>query len=513
MLKKFSSLRAENMTAGQRWAALAMLTGGLLVIMMDMTILIMALPDLVAELAASAAQQLWVVDIYSLVLAGLLIPMSAVADRWGRRRMLMVGFSIFGLVSVLVLVADSIAAVIALRALLGAAGAMIMPTTLSMIRSIFLIPAERARALAVWSLVAGLGAVLGPLVGGTLLQFFSWHFAFLVNVPFVVAALIAGMLFLPEVRVENPPRWDLLATVLAMGGMFTLVWGIKSMANEGWSHLPSWGFMAVGAALLISFVVRCLRSAHPLIDVRLFRSKPFTAAIVAALTSSLALGGVMLLEAQWLQMVIGFSPFMTGLALLPMAVGAVLTAPFAPALAGKIGTRVVLMGGLGVAGFGLLGLYLQSPLVSYWQAVIPVLLVGAGVGSLAIASAIIMGSTPVEKAGNAAALEEAMYDVGNVLGITVLGSIAAAVYRSGLAVQENFSAVLEGAALTAANESVAGALAVSLAGNLPELGRLATDSFLDGFGTASLIGSIILLFSAVIVFRLMPRRFDLNQDH
>src|SRR5690606_7109159 len=190
-----------------------------LVIMMDITVLNVALPDLAAQLRPTANQQLWIVDAYSLALAGLLVPMSALADRWGRKRLLLTGFTVFGGVSLLVLAAASPAAVIAVRALLGAGGAMIMPTTLSMIRSVFTDPRERATALGVWAAVSSLGMAVGPIVGGVLLERFSWHAAFLVNVPLMVAALAAGLLLLPEVRAPNPGRWDVVATVLSVVGM------------------------------------------------------------------------------------------------------------------------------------------------------------------------------------------------------------------------------------------------------------------------------------------------------
>src|SRR5699024_9565280 len=297
-----------SMTHRQRWTALVILAGSLMVVMMDMTILIMALPALVTDLGATSTQQLWIVDIYALFLAGLLIPMSAIADRWGRKKTLLVGFAIFGLVSVLVLVAHSPMFVIVLRALLGAAGAMIMPTTLSMIRTIFRDPGERARALAIWSVISSAGMVIGPVVGGTLLEFFDWHAAFLINVPFVTLAIGTGLFLLPEARDPEPPRWDFVAAVLSITGMSTLVWRSKRLAEQGWVDLSSWALIAAAAAVLTWFVRRCLTRPEPLLDVRLFRTKPSAAGALAALTSSFAWGALMMLLAQWLQVVQGLSP-------------------------------------------------------------------------------------------------------------------------------------------------------------------------------------------------------------
>ena len=389
------------MSPRARWAALAVLSVSLLIVVMDMTILIMAMPDLIDDLAPSATQQLWIVDVYSLVLAGLLIPMSALADRRGRRRILLVGFSLFGLGSLLVVAADGPGTVISLRALLGLGGAMVMPTTLSLIRTIFADPRERAMALAVWSVVTGVGAVFGPLAGGVLLQFFDWRSAFLVNVPFALVAIIGGLILLPESRAERAAPWDWPAVAASIGGMSLLVWGIKRLAHEGWRDAPAWTLLVVGAALAVWFVGRCARRDEPLLQVRLFRRGPFSAGALAALGSMFALTALLLLVAQWLQVVAGYSPVVAGVALLPLMGGSLLFAPFAPGLALRFGARGVLAGGLAVAGAGLLLLYAAGSPLSYPALVGPLVLAGAGMGSLAGASAIIMGASPPDRAGDA----------------------------------------------------------------------------------------------------------------
>ena len=208
-----------SVSARRRWASLGVLSASLLVVTMDLTILYVALPDLAADIRPTANQQLWIVDIYSLVLAGLLIPMSALADRWGRKLMLLAGFVVFGAASALILAADSPEQVIATRALLGVGGAMIMPTTLSLMRSVFTDADERATALGVWAAVSAMGAAVGPIVGGALLEHFSWHAAFLVNVPLMASAVVAGAVILPESRDPHPGRWDFVATVLSIVGM------------------------------------------------------------------------------------------------------------------------------------------------------------------------------------------------------------------------------------------------------------------------------------------------------
>ena len=439
---------------------------------------------------------------YSLILAGLLIPMSALADRIGRRKTLLIGFALFGLMSLLVLFAANSATVIALRAILGVSGAMIMPTTMSMVRSVFQDPEERTRALAIWSIFAGLGAIVGPLVGGGLLEFFSWHAAFLVNVPVAVLVVAAGML-LPEVKDPNPPRWDTLAVVLSIAGMVALVFGIKELAHQGVGHATPWLMLMGGTAFMGLFILRCLRSSEPLLDVRLFTRAPFSAGVIVALTTMLAMGGVMLLITQWLQVVAGYTPILAGVALLPFAIGSLIVSPIAPELARCISARAVVTGGLVVSAAGMLLLGAMGTLgelTSYWQFITPMAMVGAGLGSLAIASVIIMGSTPTDKAGNAAAIEESSYELGNVLGVAIIGSVASALYRANI----NLNG-LDAKFVGLAQESLVGALAVARELALPDLAATATTAFNDSLSGAALAGGGIMLAAALAVYLMVPK--------
>ncbi|MEU6790011.1 MFS transporter [Nonomuraea angiospora] len=480
----------------RRWAALAVLSASLLLITMDMTILNVALPQISADLRPGAVELLWMIDVYSLVVAGLLVAVSALGDRWGRKRMLVSGFVLFGLASVAVLWADSPAEVIAVRALLGVGGAMIMPSTLSMIRNLFTDARERATALGVWAAMAAVGGALGPIVGGLLLEAFSWHAAFLVNVPVMAVAVVTGLLLLPESRNPDPGRWDALGTVLSMVGMIALVYAIKHVATEG---LDAWtALTAVLAAVTLTwFVRRCLRRPDPLLEIRLFRGGAFTSGTVAAFTTSIAMAGMMLLMVQWAQLVQGYSPLQTGLAMLPMAVGSAVLSPLAPALATRIGARTVLAGGLVVGALGFVVLWI-APTTYPWVAV-SILLIGAGMGSLAIASAVIMAGAPAEKAGSAAAIEETSYEIGGTFGVAVLGSLAAALYRAEL--PEN--------ATDAVRESLGGALAAARAIGSSDLAAQATLAFTESLRTTSLYGAVLMLLAAVAVWWRTPARLDL----
>ncbi|WP_433333689.1 MFS transporter [Spirillospora sp. CA-294931] len=482
-----------------RWAGLAVLSASLLLVVMDMTILNVALPALSNDLRPDSIQLLWMVDIYSLVVSGLLVTVSNLGDRWGRRRMLVTGFAIFGAASLGVLMADSPGDVIAVRAFLGVGGAMIMPSTLSMIRQLFTDPRERATALGIWSTMAGIGAAFGPILGGTLLQHFSWHSAFLVNVPVMVVAIAAALWLLPESRNPKPGRWDAVGTVLSIVGMAALIYSIKHFGKDGFTDTGALVAFAVAAAALTWFVVRCLRRPDPILEVRLFRRPAFSAGVLAAITTSIALASTMLLMTQWMQLVQGYSPLETGLRVLPEAIGAAVVSPFAPALASRIGARTVLAGGVAVSGIGCLVVLFGPQPLSYLPVAIAMTLIGAGMGSLAIASAVIMAGAPPEKSGSAAAIEETSYELGGTLGVAVLGSVAAAVYRSGLSTDELAARGVTGAAADTARESLAGALEVM------RDGRLALDAFNDSFAGAFATGGVLLLAAAAAIWALTPK--------
>lgn len=490
----------------RRWAGLAVLSASLLVVVMDMTILNVALPSLSEELRPSSTQQLWIVDVYSLVLAGLLVPASALAERFGRRRMLLTGFSLFALASVAVLIADSSAHVIAIRALLGIGGAMIMPTTLSMIRALFTDPAERARALGIWAAMAALGGALGPVIGGALLQQWNWHAAFLVNVPVMVIAIIAALVLLPESRSARPPRIDLAGVALSVVGMTAFVYAIKHLAKVGFD-VEGTLTAVVAVVLLTAFVRRCLRVEDPMLQVRLFASRAFTAGVLSALATSTAMVALLLLGAQWLQLVNGWSPLQTGLALLPLAAGGLIGSPLAPSVAQRIGARTVLAGGLAVAGTGFLVLFVAPAPLTYPFVALALTLVGIGTASLAVASAVIMAGAPTSQAGSAAAIEESSYEVGGVLGVAVLGSLAGAIYRGDLD-----TTGLSATQSDAARESLSGALEVANGIGTPGA-TLAADAgvaFTDAFAMTGLAGGVLLLATAWVVARLTPRDLDLT---
>ncbi|OYN94300.1 MFS transporter [Enemella evansiae] len=496
---------ASQLSRGRRWAAVAVLSASLLVVMMDMTILNLALPEMAAQLQPSSTQQLWMVDVYSLVLAGLLVSWAAIGDRWGRKRMLLLGYSIFGLASVLVLWASTAGHVIAIRAFLGIGGAMIMPTTLSLIRVMFTDPRERATALSIWAGVSGIGGAVGPLIGGFLLQHFSWHSAFLVNVPLMVVGVVAGIFILPESRVARPGPWDAVAAGLSLVGMIALVWAIKQFGKNASFGVPeAWAALLVAAAALSWFAVRCLRSPYPLLDLRLFRSRPFSAGIIAAFGTMFAMMASFLLLAQWLQLVDGATPLQAGVRLIPAALASAVASLLAPPLARLIGARAVLAGGLALAGGGLVFMGIRAVELTLPVALVALTLVGMGAGALAIGSAMIMSGSPEERAGNAGALEETSYELGGTLGVAVLGSISALVYRSYFS-GSGAAAGLDPAIAAQAEESLGGAIAKAGELGLPELAQGAAAAFNHSLQATGIAGGSLMIAVAVLVFFLTPR--------
>jgi len=500
----------DRLPGGARWWGLAVLCASLLMVVMDMTILNVALPDMTADLRPDSTEVLWIVDAYSLVLAGLLVTASALGDRWGHKRILIAGFVVFGGASAAVLVADSPGAVIAVRALLGVGGAMIMPATLAMIRHLFPDGRERAFALGIWGAMAGVGAAVGPILGGAMVELFDWHAAFLVNVPAMALAIVAAVVLLPRGRSADPAPWDAVALALSFVGMIALVFAIKDLAKHGVEPAGVVSaVVAVGA--LGAFVRRSLGQARPILELRLLARPQVAAGVLTALSTMVALAAVLLIGAQWLQANEGHGPLMAGVALLPAAIAGVIAAPLAPSLAERIGARAVLAGGLAAPGIGFLALALAGD-PTYPVFAFTLVMIGIGTGALAFGSAVIMAGTPTDRAGSAAAIEETAYEIGTTLGVAVLGSLAAVIYRDALPASD--LAGLPDAGVDAARESIGGAQAVASAldpAAAAELIGRAQGALADALTGMGAAGAGVLLLASVGVFLLTPRRVDLTE--
>lgn len=492
--------------AGLRhWVGLAVLALPTVLIALDLTVLYMALPRLGADLGASNTQMLWITDIYGFMVAGLLITMGTLGDRIGRRRLLLVGAAAFGTASVIAAYSTSAEMLIATRALLGIAGATLMPSTLSLIGTMFTAAKQRALAIGIWGMSFSLGTAIGPVVGGLVLERFWWGSVFLLGVPVMVLLLVTGPKLLPEYRAPQAGRVDIASVVLSLGAILPVVYGIKELA-KGQVLTPEVAVItAAGVVVGWLFVRRQERLADPLLDLRMFRNRRFSGAVASLTMAAITLSAVMLFFTQYLQLVEGMTPLRAGLWFLPMAAAFVVTSIAAPLLARMVRPAYVIACGLAVAVVGLAmltQLHAESGLL--------VLVVGSTVFAvgvvplLALGTDIVVSSAPPERAGSAAATSEMGSEFGMAMGIATLGAVGAAVYSSG--VVDTIPAAISAADTANASDSFANAFAV--ADELPAalgdaLIAAARDAFTTGFNVVAVISAILLTMIAVLVMAVL----------
>ena len=505
-------MKPPHVSKTRLWVALAAILLGQFVVSIDLTILNIALPEITREVKPTSDQLLWIVDIYSLILAGFLIATSSLSDRFGRKKMLLTGFLIFGIGSLLVLLVTEPEQLIAIRAFLGIGGAMIMPVTISMIRSIFIDSKDRAIAVAAWSAVSAVGMAVGPLLGGFLLEHFNWHSAFLINVPLVGAAFLLGVFAMPEVRLKNPGRFDIIGSLVALAGMIALLWGIKHLAAELEFDLAGVSAVAVGLILMALFVLRCLKVKNPLVDLSLFRSKTFTAGVIATMACTFALAVLLYMLAQWLQLVNGDSTLESGLHLIPMSIATLISSLGAAALVMRYQARHVVAGGLSLAAAAMIMLFFFRYDVTLVPVIVSTCMVGLGTGSLAIGASLIMAETPIDKASSAGSLQEISYDLGNVLGVAILGSFASIVYRADLGSGALRAMGLDSVSIDAAQQSFAATIEIAQAYGLPELVRRGAQAFDESLVLTCMVGGVIILITALVVWRLIPKGLKITED-
>lgn len=488
----------------RRWSALGVLTLAVLLIGIDGTVLALATPFISRDLDATGIQILWIGDIYSFVLASLLITMGGLGDRIGHRKMLLWGATAFAVISAATAYAPSAELLIAARALQGIAGATLAPATLALIRGIFPDARERTLAVGIWASAFSAGAAFGPILGGILLEHFWWGSVFLINVPVMVVLVIGGIALVPEHRNPAPGPWDLPSVVLSMAGILGAVYAIKEVAAQGF-HLDVAVAALAGAGALTLFVRRQLRLSHPLIDVRLFGNRAFTGVVSANLLSVLGLSGLVFFLSQYFQLVQGFSPLQAGLAELPAAVTATVFGVLAGVAVRYWSRRAVLTSGLAMVGVAMATLTVLTPGTSYPQLGVTLFVVGVGLGlAFTVASDVILASVPKERAGAAAAVSETAYELGMALGIATLGSIVTGVYR-------NFTAPEGIPAAVVAESRDSLAAAVEAAQTLPaDQGSALLDAtkhaFTSGLAIASGVGAALMLVSAVAVWLLLRER-------
>jgi DHA2 family multidrug resistance protein-like MFS transporter len=486
--------------AGRReWIGLSVLALACLLYVMDLTVLHLAVPSLSADLQPSSAQLLWIIDIYGFMVAGFLVTMGTLGDRIGRRRLLLIGAAAFGAVSVMAAFSTTAEMLIVSRALLGIAGATLAPSTLSLIFSMFKDPGQRARAIAVWISAFSAGSAVGPVVGGLLLEHFWWGSVFLIALPVMALLLVLGPIVLPEYRDPDAGRLDLLSAGLSLVAVLALIFGLKQIAQDG---LDGTAVVALGLGVAAGaiFVRRQLRLTDPMFDLRLFRIPTFSAALSVNFLSVFVMVGYFLFVAQYLQLVLGLSPFEAGLWSVPSAIGFVVGSNVGPRIVRLLRPAYVIGAGLAVSAVGLVLLSQVGETNGLVTVVAASIVVAVGIAPVfGLTTELIVGSAPPEQAGAASGISETGAELGGALGISILGSIGVALYRHEMA--RDLPAGVP-ADLAAVARDTLGA-AVGIASELPaELGAalltVARAAFVDGMQIAAAISAVVAVGVALV---------------
>jgi EmrB/QacA subfamily drug resistance transporter len=474
----------------RRWWILLILCLSLLVLVVDNTVLNLAIPSLMRDLDATPADIQWVIDAYILAFAGLLLTAGSLSDRFGRRKMLLLGLAIFGAASLVATLADTPWQLIGCRFLMGVGGSLLMPSTLSLLFTVFP-PEEQRKAMAGWSMVAMVGVIAGPTVGGVLLNHYWWGSIFLINVPIAVLAIIGALALIPESK--GPARSvDPVGAVLSVVGMAAVVWAIVSIPLHGWGSGRVIGLLGVGVVALAGFALWERRSEHPMVPLALFRDRRFSGTSFSIVLLSFTAGGLLLALTQYLQFVLGYTPLKAGLALIPYALAATLFNGLGATLGKKLADRTLIALGLAViaVSFGILTQVSDSS--GYGLLIVGLLVMGIG-GGLAgpAAYTLLMQAVPAEHRGIGSAMNDTVQQTGAALSVAVLGSVLAAAYSS----------ALPDSVPDAARKSIADTLALG-----PDFFPAAKHAFIDAMQIAMTVGAIGGVAGALVALFVLPRK-------
>jgi MFS transporter, DHA2 family, multidrug resistance protein len=493
----------------REWTGLAVIALACLLYAMDLTVLTLAVPSISADLHPSSTEMLWIVDIYGFLVAGFLITMGTLGDRIGRRRLLLIGAAAFGAASLLAAFSSSPEMLIASRALLGIAGATLAPSTLSLIRGMFEHDDQRTVAIGIWITSFSVGAAIGPLVGGVLLESFHWGSVFLIAVPVMALLLAIGPRLLPEFKDPDPGRLDLVSAALSLIAVLTAIFGVKAVARDG-VDLASAAPVLAGLALGAIFIQRQRRLAEPMIDLGLFRRPAFSLALGANTLAFAVVFGIEVFVAQYFQLVLGYSPLEAGLWSVPAAAAFVIGSQLTPPLAARVGPPMAMLGGILIAIVGVALLTQAGASDGPALLVAGLVILSLGMAPLfTLAADLALGSAPPERAGAASGISETSSELGGALGLAMLGTIGTAVYRSETA--NAFPDGVEGAA----SDSLAGAVAVAdrlpaaLAADVLEPAR---EAFVQGLQLAATVSGALVLAAAVMVGRLLLTSRDRGES-
>ncbi len=480
----------------REWLGLIAIALPCMIYSMDLTVLNLAVPTLTRELKPSASQLLWIIDIYGFMVAAFLMTMGTLGDRIGRRKLLMVGAAFFGLASTVAAFSTSAEMLIVMRAVLGIAGATLAPSTLSLITVMFEDEKERTFAISMWIASFSVGAIIGPIVGGVLIEYAWWGAVFLIAVPPMALLLVIGPLLLPEYKAANAGRIDLASALLSLCAVLGLIYGVKRWAEAGLG-LDAIAAMLLGAALVIVFIRRQARLADPMVDLAMFRIPAFSAALAINLAGILFMFGSFIFLAQYFQLVAGLSPLQAGLWSLPSAIAFTAASFVTPALVGRFKPATLMIGGMVLSGLGFVWLALAPDLIHIVAASV-VFSIGF-TPVITLTTGIVVGSAPPERTGAASAMSETGAELGGALGVAILGSLGAALYRAGMA---DFALPgVAAATLEPARATLGGALAAA-AGLAPDqasaLLSQAREAFMTGFRAVAALSVLGMVFCIAI---------------
>ncbi len=499
-----------------RWRILGVLVLALLVTSIDHTIINVAMPRLVGDLGASSAQLQWIVASYTIVFAGLLLTAGSIGDRFGRRHALLAGLATFLAGSVVAATAGSTTALIAGRCVMGVGGALIMPTTLSILVNVFGDPRERAKAIAGWTAASGAGIALGPIVGGALMRSFSWSSVFWINVPLLVAAFIGGLHLIPDSRDPHATRLDPIGAVLSIAAISTLVYAIIQAPERGWTSTVSLINFAIGIAIAVVFVGWEMRRDDPMLDMTLFRNRSFSAGSIALALLFFAMAGTVFLQAQYLQFVLEYTPLAAGFALVPAAIGMLVGTGAGAHLAQLHGGRIAVTAGTLIA---TAGVAVQAAFVdggSYVPTGFGLLLFGLGAGiAMPPATEMIMSTLPPARAGVGSAVNDTVREFGGALGVAVIGSVAATAYATSMQTElgrfPNLSAVDQ--SMVTNNVGAALDTARNLGAQGADIASVARTAFVDSMHGSLWIAAGLAFCAAAVTFTQLPRQTANHATH
>jgi EmrB/QacA subfamily drug resistance transporter len=486
-------------TRDRRWWTLVVLCLSVFLVVVDNTIVNTALPTLARDLHAGTSQLQWIVDAYTLAVAGLLLIGGALGDRYGRHRLLAGGLAVLGLGAAGAALSTNPEQLIAMRALMGVGAAAIMPATLSILTDVFTEPGERVKAIGIWSGISGLGVAVGPTLSGWLLQHFSWSSVFIVHVPIVIVALVAGRALVPASRAGRKPRLDPIGSVASLAGLVALTYGLIEAPDRGWTSAATLGVLSTAVALLAAFVVWELRREDPMVPLQVFRDGRFTAASVSVTLVFFSLFGALFLLTQILQFVRGYSPLQAGASALPFAFTVGITSPIAAILSKKRGSaKLPVAAGLVLMAAGLAIMADSTAASGWWHYVFATVLMAAGMGfAMAPATDSIMAVLPAAQAGVGSAVNDTTREIGGVLGVAVLGSVTSSVYAHKMS-----------GAPAAARDSLAAALSVAHRAGSSDLAATAREAFISGVSKGLLVAVIAAGLGALIALRYLPARIE-----